>query len=177
MNNIRELMKEHSNLKFTKKIKKEDIEIALSILGIKTYLVVCMEEISELINVATSNICDKLDYIHTAEEIADVYVCMDILQVMFQVPTKKINKVVIKKKKKSILFEALADLSSAQQGISKIYRNKDKSEENVADIINMMNRSCVILTDQFKIKKKDIEKIIDLKYWRLENRISDGSLS
>lgn len=178
MNNIPQLMKKVSNIKYTKKEKKELIEQALKIMGDTKYLVICMEEISELIEVISDNINNKIDYIHTAEEIVDVKICIEIMKQIFYISDSKLEKVNKKKlkKNKSVVFTSLTTLSKAQQNISKCIRNKNGSDDKIISTLNNLNETVCQLILLFKIKEKDLSKIELLKYNRLEERIINGTL-
>ena len=78
MDNLKELMKKDYH-KYTKRERKNDIRAAAEILGYDKYLVIAMEEMAELSEVITSNALTKVDYIHTAEEIADVMIAAEII--------------------------------------------------------------------------------------------------
>ena len=53
--------------------------------GKETQSTVCMEECAELIQAISKEKRGKHDYTHLAEEIADVLICISMLQVMYNV--------------------------------------------------------------------------------------------
>lgn len=177
MKNLDELMKHADKLKYTKKQKKELIEQVYSVLGETTYLTICNEEMSELIEVTTEAINNKVDYIHMAEELVDVEICTNVLKVLFNIKDSELEKVdKKKKKKKSVIINSIMILTKSQQNISKIIREKDGARDKIKSTIENMNEATVILQDIFKIKRKDMDKIEALKYKRLEDRIIQGTL-
>lgn len=178
MNNIKELIKTADEIKITKKEKTKSIQTALDTLGKSTYLMLVMEEIGELIEVVSDNMLGKASYYHTAEEITDALISTEILTVIYNIKDKKIDKVKKShaKRKKSVLFQSIKDLSKAQQDISKTVRAKDADTVKIIHAINLINETCENLIHIFKIKKKDIAKIEKLKFKRLKDRIDNGTL-
>ena len=179
MNNLDELMKKKVDKKFTKKERKKLIEQAYRQIGKEKYLVICMEEMGELIDVVAKNITGKVDYIHTLEEITDVYYSMDIIKVVMGIPESKIDKLEKKKIKidKYTALEGISKLARSQQIISKVVRQKDKSKVKTIQALNMLNETLYEFTKMFKIKKKDIEKMKNIKTKRTEERLELGTLS
>ena len=177
MNNIKELMKTANKYKYTKKQKKEILSCSYMEMGETRYLIICMEEIAELIDVASESINSKCDYIHLAEEIVDVMISIEIMKVIFGIKDSELTKIDKKKSKKnSRLISSIQNLSKAQQNISKYLRYGEEAESKIIPALNMMNESVYYISDIFKIKNKDIDKIQNLKYKRLEERIKSGSL-
>ena len=175
MNNLDDLMKKKVDKKFTKKERKKLIEQAYRQIGKEKYLVICMEEMGELIDVVAKNIAGKVDYIHTLEEITDVYYSMDIIKVVMGIPESKIDKLEKKKIKigKNTALEGISKLARSQQIISKVVRQKVKTIQ----ALNMLNETLYEFTKMFKIKKKDIEKMRNIKTKRTEERLENGTLS
>ena len=175
MHNLKELMKNMGNLKYGKKRKKEINRDVANAIGHEKYLVICMEEIGELIDVVSLNVYDNVDYIHTAEELADVLVCIDAMKTMNRIKDKDLDKVCKKQKKKVSIFECISNLAKSQQAISKNIRGKDNGSKFIPTI-NLLNETIENLIFIYKIKKKDIEKIEALKYKRLEDRIKNKTI-
>lgn len=174
MNNIKELMKNMGNLKYGKKRKKEINRDVSKALGKNGYLVICMEEIGELIDVISLNVYDEIDYIHTAEELSDVLVCINAIKVMYRIKDKDL-KSVNKKKRKVSIFSCISNLAKSQQMISKNIRGKDNGQK-IIPTIDLLNQTVEDLINLYKIKKKDIEKIEALKYQRLEERLKNKTI-
>lgn len=174
MNNIKELMKNMGNLKYGKKRKREINRDVSKALGRDRYLVICMEEIGELIDVISLNVYDKVDYIHTAEELSDVLVCINAMTVMYKIKDKDLEKV-NKKKRNVSIFACISELAKSQQMISKNIRGKDDGKKIVI-AVNMLNQTVEDLINIYKIKKKDITKIEALKYQRLEERLKNKTV-
>ncbi len=59
--------------------------------GITVQSVVCMEELAELTQQISKFIRGKGDKTHLTEEIADVYICLDMLQKMYNVDTEQLQ--------------------------------------------------------------------------------------
>lgn len=177
MNNVEDVMKKSGKLKYSSSEKKKILKKVYYELGEKTMLVICMEEISELIDVVSENCYKKPDYIHTAEELADVYIALDMLKLIFEFKDKNFKKPKKKKKiKKSHVFESLSDLANAQRSISKFIRWGRRAIDQVEESANDVYSVLYDLTKLFDIKNNDIEKIINIKYKRFEDRIEKGEL-
>ena len=178
MDNLDKLLKSKDTDKilYSKKEKRTLREKSLGTLGVQYQLVICMEEIAELIDVISSNINDKFDYIHTAEELVDVKICTDYIMQIYGIKESERKKSKRKITKKTYML-SVGDLSKAQMKISKLIRYKDGAEDNLIDIIEYMLNSVEELTTLFKIKRKDANKIENLKYARLEQRLVYGKLS
>ena len=173
MNNIKELMKEDIR-SYSKKERKKLIEIEESILGETRCLTIVMEELAELNEVISSNTLNKVDYIHTAEEIADVIICAEIVQSVCGVAPKELTKP--SKIKKHVLIASVRNISKAQQDISKYIRYHKDSYNKVIEAVNLINDTIPALISLFKIKKKDVSKIVNIKVKRREERIENGTL-
>lgn len=174
MTNLKEAMKS-PEVKYSKKKRVSLINDTCKILGYERYLMICMEEMAELSEVISQNIINKTDYLHTAEEIADVYNSIMIIQVICGIKSSKLEKVDNKKRpKKSAIFNTLSCLSKAQQHVSKYVRNTKNADERIVLALNLMNRACADAISVFKIKRKDIEKLENIKYKRLEERLNSG---
>ena len=173
MDNLKELMKKDYH-KYTKRERKNGIRAAAEILGYDKYLVIAMEEMAELSEVITSNALTKVDYIHTAEEIADVMIAAEIIQCICDIPTKELKKP--NRIKKHVLITSVRNLSKAQQNISKYIRWHKNGYSKAVEALNLINNTIPGLMSLFKIKKKDISKIMDIKAERLRQRMENGTL-
>lgn len=78
-------------------------------------IIICIEEISELIEQLTKK---EKDIDHLAEEVCDVLICIKRLEVMLGIRLS--NTMYIKFNK----FESIKHLSLMQKSLSKFYRNK-----------------------------------------------------
>jgi hypothetical protein len=165
-------MKHADKLKYNKKQKMELIADMYSFIGEDLYLVLCMEEIAELIEVTSDCTNNKIDYIHMAEELVDVKISIACMLFIFNLKESDLSKVDKRKKKKnSVIIESIQNLSKAQQCISKFIRKSDNASDKVLLAINNMNDAMITLASIFKIKKKDMDKIEAIKYKRLEERV------
>ena len=59
--------------------------------GVDTQSTVCMEECAELIQAISKEKRGKHDYKHLAEEIADVIICISMLQDMYEIDSSDIQ--------------------------------------------------------------------------------------
>lgn len=176
MDNIKQMLKNAKNLKYTKKDKIRLIKKSLSQIGAEEYIVIAMEEMAELNDVILENTMGKFDYIHTTEEIVDVLFCVDMLKIVFNIKEKdlkKIKKSDVKASKK-VLLKSVQTLAKSQQVLSKTIRHRDrdnkKLQEKVIPVINNLNQMTAELCHMYDIRNKDIKSIEDLKIWRLEKR-------
>lgn len=178
MENLKELMKTTNKLKFTRTHKKMLIASAYETLGYETYLSICMEEMAELIEVVSDNISDKVDYIHTAEEIVDVMISIEIIKVIFGIKDNELDKIDKKKvkSKNKVIFKSIATLSKSQQIISKNIRGKNDADAKIIPMLNNLNETLYDIISLFKIKRKDLDKIELLKFDRLNTRLMNGTL-
>lgn len=70
--------------------------------GVDAQSTVCMEECSELIQAISKEKRGKHDYIHLSEEIADVLICISMLQVMYLVKDWDIQRWIEYKQEKIV---------------------------------------------------------------------------
>lgn len=168
----KEIMKDAEKINYSRKRQKELIEKQLKLIGSDRYLSLCMEEIAELNNVITNNILYDPDYIHTVEEIVDVLICVDVIKIVSMCKDKSIKK---NKHENRIMKDeklySIHILSNAQFNISKYirYNNLDRA----ASAISYMLEATSILIDYYRIKNKDIDRIRNLKFKRLEDRLNN----
>lgn len=175
MNNLKELMKNTDKIKYTKKDKDRILRESISKLSKEQYLVICMEEISELTEVISNNICKKTDYIHTAEELVDVIYVSKAMQIIFDIKNKDLYKIKKKHDNKNVAISSISTLSKCQQNISKFLRGKRPAEKMV-NTVSALNDTVDTLIKLFNIKKKDMNKIELLKYHRQEIRIKNNDI-
>lgn len=72
-------------------IDKSIITKSIDYYGIETQSTVCMEECAELIQAISKEKRGKHDYKHLAEEIADVLICISMLQNMYDIDSSDIQ--------------------------------------------------------------------------------------
>lgn len=178
MNNIPELLKTTKLKKYSKGEKMKLLRTSLKMRGRDIILMMCMEEISELIEVISNNISNGVNYIHTAEEIVDVHIMIEYIKIICKVKQSDLSKIKIDRKKqsRSIVISSIKTLSKCNQLISKIGRRKEGANDKAALLISNIESTLRELKRIFKIRKKDIEKIELLKYHRLEKRIENKSV-
>ena len=175
MTNLKEVMKKF-DMTFSQKHRESLINDAHDILGTDRYLMLCVEEIAELINAIVNNEKD-VNYIHTAEEIADVRNSINIILTICDIKSSKIGKIDTKRRsKKQTKLSILNNLSKAQQNISKFVRCRKDCDDKLLSALNMMSKACYDAEILYKIKRKDIEKIENIKFERLWNRLNNGEL-
>ena len=66
-------------------VNSEIIENSIKHYGVDAQSTVCMEECAELIQAISKEKRGKHDYKHLAEEIADVLICISMLQDMYEI--------------------------------------------------------------------------------------------
>lgn len=165
---------------FTKKSALDAIRKTIDMIGEETYLVVCLEEMCELIEVIADNIDGDGSYVHTAEEIADVRFCVMIIQEIFHVKNKDIGKLDSNCKKKRASMKAMKLLCESHQFITKYLRKKDEIEDmddyikhKIIPCINNMNNASHMLMQGYGVKAKDVEKVLAIKVARQHQRLKD----
>ena len=175
MNNLKEYMKADIP-SYSKKQERELTMSALNMLGEDKYLTICIEELAELNEVITSNTLSKVNYIHTVEEITDVMFCMDVIKLICGVSNSQLKKKSSKIKKKNVLITSVRNIAKSQPNVSKYIRWKKDGYDKAVDALNLLNETIPVLIDFFKIKKKDLEKMRNIKIKRLEERVMYGTL-
>lgn len=164
---------------FTKKSAIDAIQKTITAIGEETYLIVCLEEMCELIEVIAENIDGDGSYVHTAEEIADVKFCSMIIQQIFHIKNKDIGKLDTCKKKRASM-KAMKLLCESHQIITKYLRKKDEItneddyiKHKIIPCIENMNNAAKMLMTSYDVKSKDVEKILAIKVARQHQRMKD----
>lgn len=108
---------------------------------------------------------------------------MDIMKTIYGISDKQLDKLDKHhvKASKSIVLSSIADLSNMQQIISKTIRAKSEAKrskafDKILPQMNIIYKDLYIISKYFNIKKKDINRIEALKYQRLVQRITLGTL-
>lgn len=175
MNNLQSLMKTVDNINISKKERRYLLQDAIRILGTERQLEMVIEEIAELINVLSLNILDGFDYLHTVEEVTDVIISMKKVAIIADTQIPKNNELDIGKKKMKV-FTWYAQLSKAQQYISKYIRNGCVARDKLITALHLMESSIDGIIEFCNIHKKDIAKVETLKYKRLQDKIKNKEL-
>ena len=72
-------------------VNSEIIKDSIKYYGVDLQSTVCMEECAELIQAISKEKRGKHDYKHLAEEIADVLICISMLQDMYEIDSSDIQ--------------------------------------------------------------------------------------
>ena len=72
-------------------VNSEIIKDSIKHYGVDAQSTVCMEECAELIQAISKEKRGKHDYKHLAEEIADVIICISMLQDMYEIDSSDIQ--------------------------------------------------------------------------------------
>ena len=72
-------------------VNSEIIKDSIKHYGVDAQSTVCMEECAELIQAISKEKRGKHDYKHLAEEIADVLICISMLQDMYEIDSSDIQ--------------------------------------------------------------------------------------
>lgn len=173
-------MKDKS-LVFKKSDSNKVIRTALDMMGETKYIIICMEEITELLEVIGDNIDGVGSYLHTVEEIADVSCCCDILQIIFDIRSKELAKPEKCKKKRANL-KAHSLLCQSHMILSKYLRHADNRdlddfrEVKAIPCINMMASAVEMLKNAYGIKDSEVKKLRAIKLDRMKKRIESDDL-
>ena len=73
-------------------VNSEIIKNSIKHYGVDAQSTICMEECAELIQEKKKKKRGKHDYIHLSEEIADVLICISMLQAMYHVNDRDIQR-------------------------------------------------------------------------------------
>lgn len=84
------------------KVDKSVNEKAILRHGITTQSVICMEEMAELRKEVSKYIRGKGNKANLAEEMADVYICLNMLAKMYGVTDEDINLEILRKQKRTL---------------------------------------------------------------------------
>lgn len=176
MENIEKEVQSVGNLKYTKKQKAELLANSIYTAGSSIILVMAMEEVSELIQVITSNQTSKTDYWHTLEEVVDVSIMYEYMKIIFEVGEKEIKKSKKRKSKKKdvLILEYINLLATVQQDMSKYIRRKNHSEQRCIEAMSLMKECIDFFISHYKLKKSDMQAVEFLKLQRLEERLLHG---
>lgn len=82
------------------KIDEEIIAKSIEHYGTERQSIVCMEECSELIQAISKELRGKSDRNHLAEEMADVMICIKILQEMYNIGTSELESWIFTKQER-----------------------------------------------------------------------------
>ena len=177
MENLSQAMKSFDKKRLNKKERIKILKNAIDTIGRQSVLVISMEELSELVEVVSENIDKKVDYLHTLEEVVDVMICSEYLKIIYSIKESKLNKIDKKSKvKKSKIVSAIRLLSKSSQYISKCIRHGKNASDKALDAVNMINEGIWDLKSLFKIKQKDIDKMVSIKMYRLDDRLKSKDI-
>ena len=83
-------------------IVKEIVEKTIKHYGKETQSIVVMEECSELIQAISKELRGKSDKKHLAEEMADVYICLELLKQMYEITDSDVQEWIDFKQKRAV---------------------------------------------------------------------------
>ena len=83
-------------------IDKEIVEKTIKHYGKETQSIVVMEECSELIQAISKELRGKSDKKHLAEEMADVYICLELLKQMYEIENSDLQEWINVKQKRAL---------------------------------------------------------------------------
>ena len=84
----------NSGVKFTNDTRREIMEKAIEHTGRKSACVICMEELAELQQQISKQIRECGDQISLLEEMADAYICLKYLEIIFGIHPEQIQKAI-----------------------------------------------------------------------------------
>lgn len=142
-------------------------------------LVVCMEEMSELIEALIEYNLNQNNQtlLHLMEEYADVTICLHELCYICDVQLEDLDLPILQsnykfeKDRNDILTNIYKSLTLGIQTISKIIRRK-ADFSHITTIIIKINQSLCDLIHMYDLNAEQIELIRMLKYRRLESRLN-----
>ena len=83
-------------------IDKEIVEKTIKHYGKETQSIVVMEECAELIQAISKELRGKSDKKHLAEEMADVYICLELLKRMYEIENSDLQEWINVKQKRAL---------------------------------------------------------------------------
>lgn len=83
-------------------IDKKIVEKTIKHYGKETQSIVVMEECAELIQAISKELRGKSDKKHLAEEMADVYICLELLKRMYEIENSDLQEWINVKQKRAL---------------------------------------------------------------------------
>lgn len=171
MDNLEKLIKGAKPNKYSNKEKNRILKELATSEGDVLPLIKAVEELAELINVTCENVYKKVNRLHTAEEISDVRIFVRDIKRTAGIKDSDLKKCHIPKKiKTKHVIKALADLSKAQQLMTKCIRAQSLNKKEGVAIVNTINHSVAVIEGKYRVKKSELGKIESLKYDRCQER-------
>lgn len=178
MNNLKELFKNSDKLSFSEKEKTHLIYEGIRNAGATIDLIICLEEYSELINVLASNLLLQFDYLHTLEEVEDVRLTSRYIIAICGIKQHELeNDLTVhpyKKQDHGEIIDFIRHLSKYQQNLTKYLRRYSNSRMNLITTINHSNRTLDDIIEFYHIDRNDLEKMENLKFKRLQDKLKNG---
>lgn len=152
------------------------MEKSVKSIGITRCLIISMEEISELIDV----LCDDMtnyNYLHTVEELTDAYITTRYLELAIGAQPCEVDVTSpMKYEGISKIISWVKILAVSQQNISKWLRKKTNGRDAVLVAIKSIYQIISEMMDYFYIPQADIDRMLDIKIKRLEDRIAQSNV-
>ena len=176
MNNLETLMETADDIKISKKEKKYIMQETVRILGLSKELTNAIEEISELINVLSSNILGEYNKLNTAEEVVDVIISIRLIELATGIYPSNTEMESEFDGTKIKTFEYFYKLSKAQQYISKYIRYGSLAKNRLSNALFLMQETVEDIITSFSLNDDILNKIELLKYKRIQDKIKYNNL-
>ncbi len=176
MKNLKKMMMTVNKITYTQKDLDDAIAESIYTIGYTKTLIVAIEELGELINVISDNTENKLDYIHTVEELTDVIITLEYCkQAAHMKPDELAKTYKIPENRHKIMYY-INVLSRTQQSITKFIRHATRSRQSLIQSVIITYAVIDDIISFYNIDKRDIEKMKQLKINRLRDRLDNRQL-
>lgn len=171
MKNLKELIPSVKKRRYTDDDIEEWLSRSIYVCGADHGLIVCIEEIGELINVIADTAIGNIDYIHVAEEIADVIITLHYCILVAHMKEHELKTQINISFKKNKTINFIRILSETQQSITKFLRRGTKSRQKLIQSVIKTRIALDEMIRFYNIDIDDIERIKILKIDRLKDRL------
>ena len=84
------------------KVNKQIIKDAIEFYGVEERTTVCMEECAELIQCISKEKRGKHNKQHLIEEMADVYICLEMLTEIYNISSREVESMIERKQQREV---------------------------------------------------------------------------
>ena len=177
MNNLETLLQTVDKISISMEERAKIREEILESFGLERLLSSTIEEIAELINILSKNVMTvHCDFLHTAEEVADVMLMTTIIK---QTGIVAIDHHIEEPSTKLVsieLMEWIDCLSRAQQYISKYIRFRKYAMDKIETALFLLDTTTTQVIERYHISMSLIKKIETLKYKRWKDKLKESNI-
>lgn len=185
MKNLRKLILDAEPNKYTDEQKIDLISKYYDVIGKDKYIVICMEEISEVVQVLSNPFLFGKDLLSLIEEVVDLKICIYDLKFIYRQYKEDIDKIpkLSESYKKHLnkvrvgeyySLKCIKNLCFMQQELSKIIRKKEgyESKDKILSIIETLENIADEIIIVYALDSDTMDRIETIKFQRQEERIA-----